>query len=183
MTQLTISDKLRNLNHDMRVSDLQSESDLDSIRNSCDVLVRNKFSWMSSHFSKDGCNISNLISSLVHFCHYTRRTKTILWNFTLCCFEKLKKRKSGRDVPFKIVHSYLKRLVHSAPPLLSLFHASAHGKKLFHHFHWCCAFSRIHKFYGKKRVASIVSIAIIPARHSTYVLFFDWMLWALRLSE
>ena len=116
MTQLTISDKLRNLNHDMRVSDLQSESDLDSIRNSCDVLVRNKFSWMSSHFSKDGCNISNLISSLVHFCHYTRRTKTILWNFMLCCFEKLKKRKSGRDVPFKTVHSYLKRLVHSAPP-------------------------------------------------------------------
>ena len=44
VTQLTISDKLRNLNHDMRVSDLQSESDLDSIRNSCDVLVRNKFS-------------------------------------------------------------------------------------------------------------------------------------------
>ena len=34
----------------------------------------------------------------------------------LCCFEKLKKRKSGRDVPFKTVHSYLKRLVHSAPP-------------------------------------------------------------------
>ena len=100
----------------LRASDLQSESDLDSIRNSCDVLVRNKFSWMSSHFSKGGCNISNLISSLVHFCHYTRRTKTILWNFTLCCFEKLKKRKSGRDVPFKTVHSYLKRLVHSAPP-------------------------------------------------------------------
>ena len=40
VTQLTISDKLRNLNHDMRVSDLQSESDLDSIRNSCDVLVQ-----------------------------------------------------------------------------------------------------------------------------------------------
>ena len=37
MTQLTISDKLRNLNHDIRSSDLQSDSDLDSIRNSCDV--------------------------------------------------------------------------------------------------------------------------------------------------
>ena len=35
MTQLTITDKLRNLNHD---SDLQSDTDLDSIRNSCDVL-------------------------------------------------------------------------------------------------------------------------------------------------
>ena len=113
---------------------------MDSIHNSCDVLVRNIFSWMSSHLSKGGCNISNLISSLMHFCYYTRRTKTILWNFTLCSFEKLKKRKSGWDVPFKTVHSYLKRLVHCATPLLSLFHASAHGKKLFHRFHWCCAF-------------------------------------------
>ena len=37
MTQLTITDKLRNLNHDMS-RDLQSYSDLDSIRNSCDVV-------------------------------------------------------------------------------------------------------------------------------------------------
>ena len=36
MTQLTITDKLRNLNHDMS-RDLQSYSDLDSSRNSCDV--------------------------------------------------------------------------------------------------------------------------------------------------
>ena len=170
----------------LRSSNLQSDSDLDGIRNSCDVLFRDKFSWM---FSKGGCNISNLISSLMHFCHYTRRTQTILWNFTWCSFEKLKKRKSGWDVPFKTVHSYLKRLVHCALSLLSLFHASAHGKKLFHHFHWCCAFfSRNylncqHKIYGKKRVVSIVSIVIIPAQHSTSVLFFNWMLWALTLSE
>ena len=36
LTQVTITDKLRNLNHDMAVSDLQSDSDLDSIRYSCD---------------------------------------------------------------------------------------------------------------------------------------------------
>ena len=41
VTQLTIPDKLQNLNHDwiiMRFIDWQSQSDLDSIRNSCDVL-------------------------------------------------------------------------------------------------------------------------------------------------
>ena len=53
MTQLTITDKLRNLNDDIRSSDLQSESDLDSIRNSCDVLGfihtnKAKYSLMSS---------------------------------------------------------------------------------------------------------------------------------------
>ena len=38
MTKSTITDKLRTLNHDIGgVSDLQSDSDLDSIRNSCDV--------------------------------------------------------------------------------------------------------------------------------------------------
>ena len=37
MTQLTITDKLRNLNMTLRSSDLQSDNDLDSIRNSCDV--------------------------------------------------------------------------------------------------------------------------------------------------
>ena len=41
MTQLTITDKLRDMNHDIfRSSDLQSESDLDSIRNSYDVFNR-----------------------------------------------------------------------------------------------------------------------------------------------
>ena len=41
MTQLTITDKLRNLNHDIvRVSDGQSDSDLDSIRNSCLFLLQ-----------------------------------------------------------------------------------------------------------------------------------------------
>ena len=40
MIQLTITDKLRNLNRDiMRSSDLQSDNDLDSIRNSCDVYM------------------------------------------------------------------------------------------------------------------------------------------------
>ena len=38
MTQLTISDKLRNLNHDIEEYWFTINSDLDSIRNSCDVL-------------------------------------------------------------------------------------------------------------------------------------------------
>ena len=38
VTQLTIPDKLRNCSHDVKDSELQLESDLDSIRNSCDVL-------------------------------------------------------------------------------------------------------------------------------------------------
>ena len=39
MTEVTITDKLRNLYHDIeRFSDWQPESDLDSLRNSCDVL-------------------------------------------------------------------------------------------------------------------------------------------------
>ena len=36
--QIEITNELRNLNHDIGVSDLQSDSDLDSIRNSCNVL-------------------------------------------------------------------------------------------------------------------------------------------------
>ena len=39
MAQLTIPDKLRDLDLDMRVSDWQSESDLDSIRHFCYVLM------------------------------------------------------------------------------------------------------------------------------------------------
>ena len=38
VAQLTIPDKLRNLIHDIEGYRLQSESDLDSIHNSCDVL-------------------------------------------------------------------------------------------------------------------------------------------------
>ena len=34
-----MTDKLRNLNHDIESSDLESDSDLDSIRNSCDVFT------------------------------------------------------------------------------------------------------------------------------------------------
>ena len=41
MTQLTIADKLRNLNHDTEGCGLQSESDLHSNRNSCDVSFLN----------------------------------------------------------------------------------------------------------------------------------------------
>ena len=52
MKQLAIPDKLRYSNHDIEGSDLQSESDLDIIRNSCDVCIISKMFFLRSSIAE-----------------------------------------------------------------------------------------------------------------------------------
>ena len=51
---MTITDKLNidKLNHDIEISDLQSDSDLDSIRNSCNFFAKKILNDLKTHICK-----------------------------------------------------------------------------------------------------------------------------------